>query len=86
VGRALLYGIAAINADHAYAVGVTGDINHPQPLAERWNGSSWSLVSMPSFAHPTKLFDVATTAAGYVWISGTTNRSAPKTVILQRCP
>jgi hypothetical protein len=40
------WGIAALAPDDVWAVGQTGHI-HFQPLAERWNGTSWKRVKTP---------------------------------------
>ncbi|HEY1915293.1 MAG TPA: hypothetical protein VGH27_06915 [Streptosporangiaceae bacterium] len=51
----VLWGIACATATNCFAVG--GSYSGPnlpaQPLAEQWNGSTWSLVSMPSPAGST---------------------------------
>jgi hypothetical protein len=85
-GSDALEGVAAVNASHLYAAGVRGDLNHPRPLIERWNGSAWNVVALPTGTHPIQLHDVAALPTGYVWAAGTANKTTPKTVMLERCP
>ncbi len=65
-----LSGVAAISATEAWAVGAQyrNRTATPAPLAERWNGSSWSLVAIPSkTTNYNELFAVDASSATDVW-------------------
>ncbi len=74
----ILLGSACANALQCWAVGVTlHNVNSNQtiaPLAEAWNGSSWSVSTLASFPAGTGggLFDLTCVNGGDCWAVGAT--------------
>ncbi len=68
-----LAGVSATGATDAWAVGTNGLIGK-KPLAEHWNGKSWSLVSVPipAGAAQASLSGVRDLSPTNVWAVGTT--------------
>ena len=69
-----VFATAALSANDVWAVGITNFSNtaFERPLAEHWNGSSWSIVPIPS---PTSVYwadlnGVAAISANDVWAAG----------------
>jgi hypothetical protein len=65
-----LSGVAAISSTEAWAVGAQyrNRTSTPAPLAEHWNGSSWTLVPIPSkTANYNELFAVDASSTTDVW-------------------
>jgi hypothetical protein len=63
--------VAAISAGNAWAVGTWRDIGgNYQTLTERWNGSSWTIVSSPNPLLECQLSAVAGVAGNDVWATG----------------
>src|SRR5262249_53254233 len=73
----VLRAAAAAGAGDVWAVGYTHNLSgSDSPLAEHWNGSAWSLVSVPDpegGAGYTTLNGVAAVASNDVWAVGTHN-------------
>jgi hypothetical protein len=67
-----LYGVAAISANDAWAVGFyANSVEIAQTLIEHWDGSSWSVVASPSpGAQGNELLGVAAVSADDVWAVG----------------
>jgi hypothetical protein len=66
-----LEGVSALNAHSAWAVG-SDEVSGQVPLAERWNGSTWSkeAVPLPSGATSGELNGVDELSPGNVWAVG----------------
>jgi hypothetical protein len=69
--RNVLSGVDVLTADDAWSVGhyEAGGFNHPRPLAEHWDGSSWSSVPV-AWNQESELFGVAAVSADDVWAVG----------------
>jgi len=68
-----LYATAAVSANDVWAVGVSniGTNAYDQPLAEHWNGTSWSIVATPNpGAYWADLNAVTAIASNNVWAVG----------------
>jgi len=63
--------VDVLSASDAWAVGHydAAGFDHPQPLVERWNGSSWSSVSV-AWDEDSELLGVAAVSASDVWMVG----------------
>jgi hypothetical protein len=63
-GDAVLTGVAALSPHDVWSVGwiTRGDVQ--RPVVERWNGSRWTTVSLPSDLGPAGLFAVSPTTDG----------------------
>ncbi len=69
-----LYGVTAISADDAWAVGYTlASDGKPRSLTMHWNGSTWSVVSSPSPAGDSGLQGVSAASADDIWAVGQTD-------------
>ena len=86
-----LYGVAAVSASEAWAVGYTAgpwDTYTSTTLIQHWTGSAWSVVTSPNLADDpiygaNQLYDVRAFAPNDVWAVGwywTTIGSAPLVV------
>ena len=81
----VLQGVAADSASDVWAVGAqTSRAGVTQPLIEHWNGSAWSVATLPSVGSlGGELTGVAAIAPGDVWAVGYTymagGQSAPST-------
>src|SRR5262245_35431103 len=49
-GGGMLFGVAAISARGAWAVGLVGRAGKPTTLIERWRGGAWKRVPSPASA------------------------------------
>jgi hypothetical protein len=54
----------------AWAVGSYGDLIHPRPQVQHWDGSAWRQVSIPENVGEGELFTVAAVSANDVWLAG----------------
>jgi hypothetical protein len=69
----LLSGVTAISADDVWAVGHTlTNSGLYEPLVLNWNGSTWSLVTVPNPHGDTNLWSVSAAGAHDVWATGYT--------------
>jgi hypothetical protein len=76
-----LLAVSAFSADDAWAVGES--LGSPQsaptqpevPLAEHWNGRSWTAVATPKVFRDATIGGVADLGPGGVWIAGTFTRN-----------
>ena len=86
-----LYGVMALSATAAYAVGNWIDINgRSHTLLEQWNGVAWSVVATPDVSPGTldnALFSVAAPSANNVWTAGAiqapTNSGSPSDTLVE---
>jgi hypothetical protein len=70
-GGASLEGIAALTPNLVWAVGnYTNTGNTTQPLIEKWDGSGWKIVSLPTFANKASLNAVAGSSSTNAWAVG----------------
>jgi hypothetical protein len=65
-----LTGAAHSSANNVWAVGGTNWFSPTQPLAERWNGSSWAQVRTPNPKGGGYFNAVTATSAGNAWAVG----------------
>jgi hypothetical protein len=63
-GNNLFYGVAALSATQVWAVGYRSTGTGPQPLVERWNGTAWSVETLPSTPMGASLAGAAATGGG----------------------
>jgi hypothetical protein len=68
-----LLAVAALNAGDAWAVGTKAVNGVFSPLAEHWNGSTWSVVPVPSPSSFNELYAVAMISSSDVWAVGVSN-------------
>jgi hypothetical protein len=69
-GNNLFYRVTALDSGRVWAVGYrSGSASGPQPLVERWNGSSWSVEATPT----QSLGGAAQGVAAIVGFTGTAN-------------
>ena len=67
----LLEGVAAISARDIWAAGSSFDSNFAElPLIEHWDGSSWSVVSIPTPGSFTRLTGVTAFSSHDAWVVG----------------
>ena len=81
----VLFGVDATSSSNAWAVGRADDVSSPfrRPLIQRWNGTSWSIVSSPRPAVDSELRDVDASSASNAWAVGFTS-GASLAALLQR--
>jgi len=73
-----LYGVAAVSATDAWAVGQGINSSKPgKPLIERWDGTTWTIMAspLPSGAMNGVLHAVSVVSATDVWAVGVTSSS-----------
>lgn len=83
-----LWDVAAVDAEHAWAVGFEG--YHPDqqyttgdPMILRWNGNEWSRAPLPAVQGKVSFQRVAASSATDVWVTGARmSRSADDNVTL----
>src|SRR4051794_14549087 len=66
-----LNGVAVVSANDIWAVGDYTNSNVYQTLTEHWNGTSWTVVSSPSFPNGSRLLGVSAVSTNDVWAVGT---------------
>ena len=75
-----LFGVAGLPTHHAWAVGghyaQSGNSQSVRTLAERWNGTSWSVVPTPSPGAEASLHGIAAPTAGEAWAVGSFQQRA----------
>jgi hypothetical protein len=66
-----LYGVAAASSTDVWAVGLYGT-SEPgaQPLIEHWDGSTWTVVDLPSLPGVDELFAATAITSSDVWAVG----------------
>ena len=81
----VLFGVDATSSSNAWAVGRADDTSNPfrRPLIQRWNGTSWSIVSSPRPAVDSELRDVDASSASNAWAVGFTSGTS-MAALLQR--
>ena len=72
-GLGNLRGVATTAAGNAWAVGCTGcfAVGAGDPLIERWNGTAWKQVPVPSSVSLAGLWGVAAASSANAWAVGT---------------
>ena len=74
-----LTGVSAVSSTDVYASGFEGNVNNQnfdKPYVLHWNGTAWSLVTLPNAGgEGSQLFGVAALSAGDVWAVGHTQES-----------
>jgi alpha-tubulin suppressor-like RCC1 family protein len=74
-----LTGVSAVSSTDVYASGFEGNVNNQnfaKPYVLHWNGTAWSLVTLPnSGGEGSQLQSVAALSAGDVWAVGHTQES-----------
>jgi hypothetical protein len=82
-GPSWVFGLSALAPDDAWAVGNYYEHGY-EPLAEHWDGASWTIIDTPDLPSDTVLSDVADASASEAWAVGTTNlgNHPTKTLIL----
>jgi PKD repeat protein len=73
-----LAAVAAVGPGDAWIVGNHSFLGTPQTLAERWNGSTWSIVPSPVFTGGSLFDDVAVLSADDAWAVGIRAGGAPE--------
>src|SRR5205085_975184 len=70
--RNTLTAVDAVSPSDVWAVGnyEAAGFNHPRPLIERWDGSSWTRVSTPTGDGYSHLYGVAAVSSNDVWAVG----------------
>ena len=77
-GGSVLFGVAAVSDEEAWAVGGAGDPVAPiSSLTTTWNGAEWDLVSSPNAGSLTNRFDAVDALAGdAAWAVGRSSSGA----------
>jgi hypothetical protein len=73
-----LNGVVEISANNAWAVGGTSDISGFQParpIAMHWNGTAWSLATLPNLGSGGSLSSVTASSSTSVWAAGSPGAS-----------
>jgi hypothetical protein len=82
-----LFDVGALSATDAWAVGDYVDApprGRAYPLAEHWNGASWTVVPAPTTRYYAGLHSVAAIAGNDVWAVGTSSgRSSDDTTLVE---
>ena len=73
VSGGLLYGVACSSTTKCFAVGSRGPTGNKRTLVERWNGSSWQVVSTPNAPGSNELRSVACPTASFCAAAGSSN-------------
>jgi hypothetical protein len=71
-----LYGVRAVSATSAWAVGAFSNGSGPRSLVLHWNGTAWKRVASPSPAIDSQLAGVAATSAASAWAVGLVSSSS----------
>jgi hypothetical protein len=66
-----LLSVTCSSASDCWAVGEYADDNVDLTLIEKWNGTSWTIVSSPNPTQFSRLFSVACSSASDCWAVGT---------------
>ncbi len=72
-----LYGVAAVSASSAWAVGYTTTSTGSKTLILRWNGATWTRIPSPTPGNGGALTGVAASSAGSAWAVGSTGSAKP---------
>jgi hypothetical protein len=71
-----LTGVAAVSADNVYASGYEGNVksgNFQKPYVLHWNGSAWSLTTLPNIGgEGSRLSAITALSANDLWAVGDT--------------
>lgn len=74
----VLSDVAAVAPGDAWIVGYSSFLGSPQTLAERWDGSSWSVVPSPVISGGSEFDAVAALNANDAWAVGTRAGGLPE--------
>ena len=77
---ARLAGVSCATTSACMGIGDFTMSSNPHALAERWNGSMWSVVAAPSPSSQTQLAAVACTSVGNCWAVGFTGATFAKLI------
>lgn len=66
-----LFGVAAVSANDAWAVGLSSNYTTGRTLIVHWNGTSWSTFPSPSPGQYGWLRSISAVSANDVWAAGT---------------
>jgi hypothetical protein len=77
-----LNAIEAVSADDIWAAGTTQQLSGSpvQPLAEHWDGTTWSVVPSLSLSGPSGFFDLSAVSTDDVWAVGQFNPGSTQTL------
>jgi hypothetical protein len=77
-----LFAVTAPAPDDVWAVGRSIDTSAPSEpqaaLAERWNGTSWSVATLPAVSGDPELYDVAADSPDDIWAVGVHETNTPE--------
>ncbi len=76
-----LYDVAAVSANDVWAVGYRWRGDAYGPIAEHWDGTTWSFMDLPRLEDDAYLFGVAAVAADDVWAVGSSALPLAHTLI-----
>jgi hypothetical protein len=80
----IFYGVTALNGADVWAVGAQRDANGIwHPLVENYNGSHWSVVSVPDPGNDVLLYGVNASSADNVYAVGQEGSSFPSQTLLE---
>jgi hypothetical protein len=76
-----MFGVSAISSNNVWALASYADaqnVNHTS--AARWNGSTWSLVPIPTLPLGATLYDLVAISGNDVWVVGSTSSQTTLTM------
>jgi hypothetical protein len=81
----ILYGVKALSNTDVWAIGGQREASGLwRPLAEHWNGSTWSVVPVPDPGNAdVLLYALSATTPGNVWAVGQTGKAFPQETLLE---
>jgi hypothetical protein len=79
-----LFGVRAVSATSAWAVGTFQSGAALRSLVLHWNGTAWKQVTSPSPAINSQLAGVAATSATSAWAVGTTGKAGTEQTLILR--
>ena len=80
-----LFGVAAISASDAWAVGGYTAGSAENTLLMHWNGSAWKMMIGPNPGTGSSLTGVAASSASNVWAVGDFSNGGPSQVFAIHC-
>jgi hypothetical protein len=80
----ILYAVKALSANDVWAVGAQRDARGIwHPLAEHWDGGSWSVVSTPDPGNDVLLYALSTSSSNDVYAVGQSGSAFPSQTLLE---
>ena len=80
-----LTGVTAVSSSDVWAVGYSSSGTAYRTLVERWNGTSWAVVTSPNMGtNDNKLLGVAAVSANEVWAAGYYNSGTTGQTLTER--